>query len=1069
MQTDNTVRLFFAVNRYKPILYALLLLSVTLLSPIESLNAQTKSNKNQNLSEKRLVNGIVKDAAGNPLPGVTVTAKGKNIGTATGGDGRFSINVPSTINNLTFSFVGMVQQVVSIEKTTNLKIVMEDESVNMGEVVVVGYGKQKKATVTGAVSSVESKQLVQSSQANISNALVGRLSGLTAVQKSGEPGRDQSTIRIRGIGSFATDANVDLQSPLVMVDGIETANYNTIDPNEIENVSILKDASATAVYGVRGANGVILITTKRGGISKPQLSYSSNFAVAAFTNLRKQMNSYDYAKSFNETRKYDGYLTGNYTPKFTDAEIEKYRTGSDPIFYPNTNWVKLIFKDYTTQTQHNLNINGGTEKVKYFVSVGYFSQQGMYNNTNLINGYDTQVTYDRYNFRSNFDFQLSKAFSISLNLSDQLENRNGPYNSSAYILSNAFAHPPTSGPGIVDGKLIENLSSQYNFIRNPLYLLVVGNGQVREYTNQLNGSLRFNLKLDALTKGLSAHAVMSYQNYNLDDLKYVKDMITYNAIKGVNGTSAVFVPQGTDGPYSVSESFGKNRKEYLEAGFDYSRKLGNHNLGGLLLYNQSRYYDPGLAFLIPNSYQGIVGRVTYDYKSKYLAEVNVGYNGTENFIAGKRFGLFPAFSAGWVASEEDFFPKSDAISFLKIRGSYGEVGNDKIGGDRFLYRPTAFVYNTASGNNNDNVAYWYGTIGSNYTQYTTSTEGKIGNPDLTWERSIKMNIGFDVSLWKDRIKITADLFKEHRSNILANKLTLPMIVGANLPAYNLGEMENGGFDGEFNFRDKIGKLNYWFKAIYTFARNKIIFKDEVTPAYPYMQRTGQRLNQYFGFVAEGFYNSWAEVNDVNRPVYAYQNNKIQPGDVKYKDVNGDGTIDSKDMVPIGYSDFPEVSYGFSFGADYKGFDFSVLFQGCSNVSLLASKKFNRGFQEDGSAIDYLKDVSWTQERYDQGLPISFPHLSSDANQSSNYQASTLWIRDASYIRLKNLEVGYSFEGKAVKSIGISSARIYINATNLLTFDKLFPGEDPEIPTYNDANYEPYPIVRTLNLGLNVKF
>jgi len=1064
MQTDKTVRLFFATNRHKPILYAFLLFSVIIFSSVESLHSQTKSNNNQNFSEKKQVNGIVKDAAGNPLPGVTIKADNvAGLGTVTGADGHFILNVPTSVQNLTFSFIGMVQQSVSIEKTTNLKVVMVDETIIMSEVVVVGYGKQKKATVTGAISTVVTKDLLKSSQANISNALVGRMSGLTAVQKSGEPGKDQATIRIRGIGTFA-DGN--LQNPLVMVDGVESETYNNIDPNEIENVSILKDASATAVYGVRGANGVILITTKRGTTSKPKVSLSTNFATQGFTDLRKPMNAYDWARSFNEAITYDGYLTGNYTPKFSEEELIKYRDHTDPIFYPDTDWTKLIFKENTNQSQHNINISGGTKNVKYFVSLGYFSQQGMYNNTNLLSGYNTQVSYDRYNFRTNFDFQVTKDLSISLNVSDQLEDRKSPNNNSEYILANAFANPPTSGPGIYDGKLINSLPGKYNSAPNPLYLLNAGTGQLNTYANQLNASTRVDYKLDALIKGISVHSLISYQNYNTHVTRYVKDLVTYNAVRATDG-SAVFIPVGKEGAFSINEGFGKNRKVYFEAGIDYSRKFGDHTLGGLLIYNQSKYYSPSLAFLIPNGYQGVVGRMTYDYKNKYMAEVNAGYNGTENFAPNKRFGLFPAFSLGWVPSEEKFFPKNDIVSYIKVRGSYGVVGNDKIGGNRFLYMPTAYLYNSQT--IFDTPTYNYGVVGQNYTIYNASYEGKMGNPDLTWERAEKMNVGVDLSIWKDKIKITADLFRESRSDILTDRSTIPAIVAADLPAYNMGIMKNGGFDGEISFRDRVGKLNFWLKGIYTFARNKVVFRDEVTPSYPYMQRTGQRFNQFFGFIAEGFYNTWEEVNDPNRPVSSFQNNKIQPGDVKYKDVNGDGKINSFDMVPIGYSDFPEVSYGFSFGGEIVGFDFSVLFQGSSNVSFMASKKSNRGFLEDGSAIDYLKDYSWSPERYANGEKILFPHLSANASQVHNYQLSTLWVRDASYLRIKNVEIGYTLPGNILKKLGISSLRIYVNANNLYTWDKLFPGEDPEIPTYDAGNYEPYPLLRTMNLGVNVNF
>lgn len=1014
----------------------------------------------------RTVTGNVRDVNGETLIGVSVIVKGsESVGTITDIDGRYSLQVPESGSVLVFSYIGMETLEVPVKGKT-INVVMTEKSTSLEEVVVVAYGKQKKATVTGAVSSVQTKELLQSPQANISNALVGRMPGLTAVQNSGEPGNDQATIRLRGIGSFA--GNVD---PLIMIDGVETPNYNNLDPNEIENVTILKDASATAVYGVRGANGVILITTKRGNVGKPQISFGANFAMQNFANMRKMMNAYDWANSYNEAISYDGYLTGNYEPKFNPEELQKFKDNSDPIFYPNTDWTDIIFSDFTTQSQYNINLNGGTEKVRYFVSLGYFGQDGMYNNTDMLSGYDTQTKFRRYNLRTNLDFKVTKDFTIEVKIADQLSNRNAPNNKAEYILAQSFYHPPTSSPGIVDGMIINNLTGRYNFTPNPVVSLIQGNGNLKEYKNQLTGSVKGTYNLDKLTKGLSVHAMLSYQNYNMHTIRYVKQAITYNAVRNEETGEAIFLPQGQDGAFQVNEFFGKNRKVYFEAGINYSRSFGNHNVGGLVLYNQSKYYSPDLAYLIPNGYQGIVGRVTYDYKNKYLAEINVGYNGTENFAPGKRFGLFPAYSLGWVISEEDFFPKTDWVTFLKIRGSYGEVGNDKVGGERFLYLPTAYLYYSGSSVNYDDLTPQYnlGTVGTDYTNYQLSVEGKIGNPDLTWERAVKMNVGFDLTMWGDRIRVTADFFNEYRKDILTTRSSVPVIIGAEMPAYNLGKMRNYGFDGEITFRDNIGKFNYWIRGLYSFARNEILEMDEVEPLYEYQRRTGQRFNQFYGLVAEGFFNTWDEVNDVNRPVYEYQNNMIQPGDVKYKDVNGDGKINDFDMVPIGYSNFPEISYGISFGGDIKGFDFSVLFSGAGNVSMRASKTMKKGFMQEGGAVDYLKDYSWTPERYESGAEIKFPHLSATDSQVSNYVNSTLWIRDASYLRLKNVELGYNFTGKRLQKLGVKSARIYLTGTNLLTWCKLFPGEDPEIQSYNDNNYEPYPIVRTFNLGVNVKF
>jgi len=1000
--------------------------------------------------QQKEITGKVTDTSGEPLPGATVMVKGTTIGTVTDADGNFILRIPSDAQTLQVSFVGMKTQEIPIAGRTTFNVQLEEESETLEEVVVIGYGVQKKVTVTGSVAAIQTRDLLQSPQANISNALVGRLPGLLAVQRSGEPGKDLSTIRIRGIGTFA-----GVQDPLVMIDGIENPNYNTLDPNEIESISILKDASATAVYGVRGANGVVLITTKRGVTGKPTISLSSNIAVSTFPFLRENMNAYEYAYSFNKALAYDSYVTGNYNPPFTDEDIELYRNHTDPIFHPDIDWFDLMLKSYSPQTQHNLNIRGGTEKVKYFFSLGYFYQEGMFNTDVYDGGFDAQIRYNRYNIRSNFDFDITKRLSSSLNISNQIINRRWPNWEIERFMEMLSSVNPISTPGVIDNKIIT--IGRTNPIAgsgwNPI--IVFDKGWQRQYANDINISCRLNYKLDFVTPGLLARGTISYQSYNSHNQRYNRNGITYEALR-TDDAGVVFVPSGDMDLFQFSESTYKNRREYVELGLEYVQTFGDHNVTSLFLYNQSKYYDPNLAFLIPNGYQGLVGRVAYNYQNRYLAEFDFGYNGTENFAPGKRFGFFPAYSLGWVVSEEPFFPENDYITFLKIRGSYGEVGNDKIGGDRFLYRPTAYTY---GGN------YYFGEVGSSYQSWLASSEGKLGNPDLTWERAKKTNIGAELNLFQNKLSITADWFVEKRDNILWNKGTIPSIIGANFPAYNLGKMKNSGYDGEISYNDKIGNFYYFVKANYTYAHNVIEFQDEVYRPYDYQYRTGHRYGQFFGWVADGLFNTWEEVNDVNRPVYMWSNNRVQPGDIRYKDVNGDGRIDNNDQVPIGYSNFPEKIFGLSFGGNFRGLDFSVLFQGATNVSTHPSRRTTQGFYENtGASKDLLK--SWSIERYEQGLPIVYPRLS--VTESPNYATSTYWLENASYLRLKNMEIGYTLQANALKKVGLSSVRIYINGNNLITWCNLFPGEDPEFPS-GSANVEPYPVTRIYNLGLNINF
>ncbi len=1031
-----------------------------------TVNALSARVDMQSLSAARpadiVVRGKVTDTEkGEPIPGATIILKGAATtkGTNTDANGNYSIAVPDRNRDggptvLVFSFVGFDSQEITVGNRTSVNVVLKPNMNELNEVVVVGFGTQKKATVTGAIASITTKDLLQSPVANISNSLVGRMPGLFAVQGSGEPGNDASTLRIRGVSTFSGSAD-----PLILVNGIEVSNYNNIDPNEIENLTILKDASATAIYGIRGANGVLLITTKRGKVGKPQLSYTANVAVTNFTNLRKGMNSYDYARSFNEALKNDAYISGGYTPKFTDTDLALYKSGEDPIFHPNTDWYDLVLKPQALQTQHNLSINGGTEKVRYFVSAGFFSQGGQFNNSDLVKDFDANRTYKRYNFRSNFDFEVTKRLKASIDLSSQTENLTGSNWPTVRIIEGIGKANPLTSPGIVDGKIVNLLN--VGISNNPVADMF-SQGYNRQFKNFLQGSVRLDYSLDFLTEGLSAHGLVNYQNNNTETLVNRRTLLTYNAIR-LPDNSINIVPQGVEQPFGFEKAIGKNRRTYAEFGFDYKRAFGDHYVTALVNYNQTKRFDPTLAFLVPNGYQGVVGRTTYGYKGRYLAEFTFGYNGTENFAEGKRFGFFPAYSLGWVASDEPFFPKNNILTYVKVRGSYGEVGNDRIGSDRFLYRPSSYTLTTAA-----NIGgYFFGEVGSTSTRYSYTQEGKLGNPDVTWERAIKQNIGVELAFWKGKVGVTADFFSEQRDNILANLGTVPITVGATLPAYNLGRMNNRGFDGDITYNDRIGEVNFWVKGNFTFARNKVQFQDETVRPFSYQYRTGQRFGQSFGLVADGLYNTWEEVNDANRPVSIWNSNKIQPGDIRYKDINGDGVVNDDDAVPIGYSNFPEKIFGVSFGGNYRGFDLSVLFQGASNVSIAYNRRQNRGFFENSGAVEYLLN-SWSAERYEKGLPIDFPRLSENGGYAHNYQSSTYWVRDASYVRLKNVELGYNLPKALLARVGLSATRLYVNANNLYTWSSVFPGVDPELPT-GVTNEEPYPLTRTINFGLNLKF
>jgi tonB-linked outer membrane protein, susC/ragA family len=1026
----------------------------------ERKGTKSAEGKNTDTTDKKKLSGIVRDENGEPIIGASVLVKGTKVGTVTNAEGEFSLDAPAS-GMLVISYMGFATREVPIKNNSNLKITLnEDEAQNLNEVVVVGYGTQKKASVTGAIASVTTKDLVQTPQANISNMLVGKMPGLIAMQRSGAPGEDNSTLLIRGVSTFS-----DNTAPLVMIDGVERPNYNGLDPNEIESVSILKDASATAIYGVRGANGVILITTRKGQKGKPHLSYSGNVAVQSPTALPHYLNSAQYCEMYNEALKNDAYTKGTaYVPRFSDEDIKLYRDGTDPIMHPNTDWVGTFLRKASLRTQHNFNISGGTDRVKYFISAGFFNQGGMYKYTKIDRDHDVNASDTRYNFRSNLDFNITQDFKAVVQLSTQINDIRTPGLGNSNLWKEISWGTPLGTPGMVDGKLVrlENTIDD----ENPWQALL-NNGYKNTFANTINTTLRFEYDLSRmLLKGLSVHASTSYDSYYNSRRLSVKTMQTFVPKRDPNDpTHIILVPQNEAGTWGGGFEYDKNRKVYFETAIHFDRTFGKHQATALLLYNQSKYYAPNLAYHVPNAYQGIVGRVTYGYANRYLAEFNMGYNGTENFAAGRRFGFFPAVSAGWVVSEEPFFPKNNWVVYMKLRATYGEVGNDKIGGDRFLYLPS--VYGETSGKL---TGYNFGSS-ANPVYSQMIEEKRLGNPLLTWEKARKLNIGVDMNFLKNHLTVSFDYFKERRNNILSNRNSAPMLIGASLPAYNMGEMENAGFELDVNYRNNIRDFNYWGRFNYSFARNKILFQDEVPEKYAYQMRTGRRVGQFYGLLFDGFYNSWEEINALDRPVSSWNGNRLQPGDMRYVDVNKDGKIDMYDMVPIGYSPTPEIIYGFSVGCSWRGIDFSALFQGASHVSI---KYFGRALWPFINAHNSAKTLileRWTQERYERGEAINFPRLSMSPSRDTdnNYQDSNFWIRNADYLRLKNVEIGYTFRKGQLKALGLESLRLYVSGTNLFTWTDVID-LDPEAPSKGGATeINTYPLQKIYNVGINVQF
>lgn len=998
------------------------------------------------------VSGVVKDDTGEPVIGAGVLVKGTTLGTITDIDGHFSFRADDLNGVLVVSFVGMETQEIPMKGKGTFDIVLKSSNTLLEEVQVVAYGAQKKVTLTGSISSVNTDELLKVPTASIGNMLSGVLSGVSSIQSSGQPGGDDPDVFIRGISTL----NTMNAKPLYLVDGVERSFFQ-IDPNEVENITILKDASSTAVFGVRGANGVIIVTTKRGKEGKAKINASFSYGIQTPTRMPEFVNSYDYATFLNEAYTNDGK-----DPKFTPGAVEAFRTHSNPIIYPDTDWMELLFKSSAPQTQGNVNISGGTERVRYFISMGMLDQKGFFKNHDT--RYDANFNFNRYNYRANLDIDFTKTTLVAINMGGRVEKRNFPRSGDDInqLFRRIYWATPFSGPGIVDGKWIKG-NSQYL----PVGLSdglgnIYGRGYGSKTTNVVNLDLALTQKLDFVTKGLQFKIKVAY-NSGYDHTKeratsiesyqpwYRKDVTWMEHPAGSDPNEVVYIQDGEAGLISYAESFGKSRDWYAEASFDWKRDFGLHHLSALALYNQSKTYYPDSDYPgIPRGYVGLVGRVTYDYDNKYLIEGNVGYNGSENFAPGNRYGFFPAVSGGWVLTQEEFLKDNPVVNFLKIRASYGIVGNDRYHPygtgfmDRFLYLPNSYF------------------IGSGY-QFGTGTswspgayEKSSGNSGLSWEKSAKQNYGIDFSLFNQKLSGSIDYFYEKRTDILAKASTDPIIHAMSLPVLNLGIVSNKGVELNLKWNHKINSFRYWTNLNVSYAKNKIVYQDEVPSEYTYTLKTGHPVGQPFGLKVRGFYYEGME--DVADHSYV-----LKEGDVVYEDLNHDGKIDDNDKTAIGYPSYPLLNAGLTLGFEYKGFDFSMLWVGATKTSRVLEETFRKPLGEtyDRSLMSHQFTDRWTPET---AATAKLPRATIDGVKN-NYRDSELWVKDASYLRLKNIEIGYNFRLPFMPKIGMEKMRVFMTGYNLLTFDKL-KISDPESMS---SGVPQYPVMRVINFGLNVSF
>lgn len=994
------------------------------------------------LAQTKKVNGRVLDETDTPVAGAYVVVKGETRGAMTDNDGRFSIDVRES-DYLIVSFLGYDDEEVAVKGQTDLIIKLVPIENRLEEVIKVAYGTQRKASVIGSISSVDVETLA-SPMGQLSTGLAGKLAGVVAMQRSGEPGKS-AEFYIRGVSTFGANA-----TPLILVDGVERS-MDLVDIEDIASFSILKDATATAVYGVRGANGIVLITTRRGSESKPKVNAKFETGWTSPVKLPEMADTDTFIGYLN-----DIFVDSGFDAPVSETDRAKYLSGEDPDLYPSVDWVKAMFKDLAQTHKINVNVTGGTKNVRYYVGGSYYFEDGIFNIASN-DRYNSQMNYQKFNFRSNVDINITKTTVLGLGLSTQYTVKNQPGGSVSDILTLTMKNTPIAMPTVFsDGTLseIKNTNNPYNILNE--------SGWLQANRNTAQSTITLDQDFSSLiTEGLHAKLMMSWDAWNQTSIQRFKTPATYSMKMNADGTREYVPEDEYDGYMQLSEwNSGMNSLNF-EASTVYERQFAQaHRVSGMFLFNlRIRNDNVPDAYLksFPYKNMGIAARATYSFKDRYFFEGNFGYNGSENFAPGHRFGFFPSVALGWMVSNEPFWQDSslvDVVDVLKFKGSIGQIGNDQIGGDRrFVYNATML---TDLGGSN-----W----GKDERSYNRANRtGEVANPDVSWETSTKMNVGFEVSLFRE-LKYSFDYFFDRREGIFLQRESLPSAVGINVQQYvNVGKMRNTGIDMTLDYDHKFGNdLSVSFKGTYTFNRNHIIDNDMPSQVWKYQNTAGYANKQQRGYIAEGLFTSQEEID-----AWPVQTIGIYgPGDIKYRDVNGDGIVDEYDIVPIGYTTLPEITYGFGAGLNWKGFDFSFFFNGVAHVTrIISGNQFWGGTpttaKEAGQIYMDVARNHWSPSNPDANAPYPRLHLAKYVN---NEQRSTFWQRDMSFLRLKNVELGYTLPKKLTKKIKMSSLRVYVQGVNMLTFSS-FKLWDPEV----DADFgNVYPMTKNVTVGLNINF
>ena len=1035
-----------------------LLFLVLLLIVCGNTQASTKLNEKSQESYQDgslQIRGKVTDLTGQPLPGATIMIVGTSKGVVTDVDGYYVIEAERG-NVLRFTYIGFEEKTVQVEKRLAIDVTLSESTTQLEEAVVVGMGSQRKASVVGSISTIKTEALMIP-QRSLVSSLSGKIAGATIVQRSGEPGYDNASFWVRGIATLSAN-----KSPLILVDGVER-DMSNIAIEEVESISILKDASATAVYGVRAANGVVLVTTRKGIAQKPVVEFKVESGVSDLPNMPKFVDGADYARLYNEAAGRVNY---------SDEYIDYLERGVNRFLYPNVNWFDQIFKDWSDNTNANLTIRGGGERARYFISGGFLQDNGNLKDYGL-NDYSTNISLKRYNFRSNIDITVTKSTVVNLELGANLTDMHEPGVGNRTLYSTWFGSPsdelfywsylatPLGNPvrlpiGRNPDDTIEwgwGAPSQVGEL-NPAERLH-GSGFNTRFNTQIMSQVVLNQDLSMLLDGLNFKGFFSFDSFSNTIQRRNKSSTTYSVDDVDDETGDLIVKEVNAGQefLGYSTSAGSNRAIESKAQLNYDQMFGQkHRVGGMFMYYQRDYINGTAGSSItalPYRKQGLAFRSTYAFRDTYFGEFNIGYNGSENFPKNKRFGVFPAVAAGYLLSNEPFW-KVEAINLVKLRASIGLVGSDALPDNlRYGYLST-----------------WGGGLGGYGFGFTPTIiggvgENQIGVSNLTWEKGLKRNIGFDLGLFNNAFTMDVDYFHEKRTDILIQRGSLPAIAGLNQQPYaNMGVMKNQGVETTVELNNNIGKFHYRFYGNFAYTRNKILEMDEPQMEYEYRMRTGHPLGQRFGLIALGLFKDQEEID--NSPEQKF--GVVRPGDVKYKDINDDKVIDADDETAIGYSSIPEIIYGFGTQLMLKGIDFGVFFRGQARVTYGLGGSTFIPFSEGvgkGNVFDKALD-RWTVENPN---PNAFYPRHSDGRSTNNWQASTRNIYDGSLLRLADIELGYTFEKKIVSLIGLQSLRIHVLATNVAVFSpwKMW---DPETGT---ANGNRYPIPRKINFGIRTTF